>query len=330
MPLLQDFQIQTGSFDIAIIAATISILIGGIVFGIGIGFGIKRLRLVGAEEIAQGIISAAMLGGIISFAAIADASVSSLVPAQALPVCPPIHAPTSSPFSFYSCFLYSYANSFSSLAAQLYRCADIAGVAGSIQLKTGEILFEPFFALRSYSQQLAELAAEFSTTAAIAAFELEIALAVRDSALALFLPAGLLLRTFFATRRLGAAVMALSVSAYMVYPLIFLHSFQISKALEATWQATEVAENFNKSFASLPLLELDKPAAVKSKISQMAEGDFPGKVQIIFPTSNYALWMAKIDLIFYPLVSVIICAIASLELYRLFSAQVFLSFIDTI
>ncbi|MEM4554330.1 MAG: hypothetical protein QXT25_00575 [Candidatus Anstonellaceae archaeon] len=330
MSLLQDFQAQSGIFDIAIIAATISILIGGIVFGLGIGFGIKRLRLMGAEEIAQGIISAAMLGGIISFAAIADASVSSLVPTEGLPSCPPIQAPTSSPFAFYSCFLYAQSSSFSLLASYLYRCADISGIAGSIQVKTSEILLEPFFALKSYSQQLAGLAAETSALAALSAFELEIALTVRNFALALFLPAGLLLRTFFATRRLGAAIMAISVAAYLIYPIIFLHSFQVSKTLEATQQAINEAESFSKSFASLPLLELDQPAAVKSKISQMAQGDFPGKVQALFPTSAYAIWMAKIDLIFYPLLSLVVCAVASLELYRLFSAQVFFSFIDSI
>ncbi|MCX6769061.1 MAG: hypothetical protein NT051_00055, partial [Candidatus Micrarchaeota archaeon] len=67
------------SFDIAIMAATISILIGGILFGIGMGFGARRIRLLGSEELGQGIISAAMLGALISVSAVLDTATSSLV-----------------------------------------------------------------------------------------------------------------------------------------------------------------------------------------------------------------------------------------------------------
>lgn len=88
MALLQDFSSQTGSFDTAILAATISILLGGILFGVGLGFGLRRMRLFGAEEIGQGIISAAMAGAIFSFALLADATVSSMVPQGAVPSCP--------------------------------------------------------------------------------------------------------------------------------------------------------------------------------------------------------------------------------------------------
>ncbi len=83
MPLLQDFQLQTASFDIAIVAATISILLGGILFGAGLGFGLRRMRLLGLEEIGQGIISAAMVGALVAFVALLDATTSSMVPSSA-------------------------------------------------------------------------------------------------------------------------------------------------------------------------------------------------------------------------------------------------------
>ncbi|MCX8197470.1 MAG: hypothetical protein N3G80_04115 [Candidatus Micrarchaeota archaeon] len=330
MSLLQDFQNSVGSFDIAIIAATISILLGGILFGVGLGFGVRRLRLLGAEEIAQGIISAAMLGAIISFAALLSSATSSIVPAHNIPQCAQVEKPTSSPFSYYACFLSAYSSSFNRLAIHISRSSEIAGMVGTLNIKIAETSFAPFFALSSYSQQLSSLAFEMHSLSALAILELEVAFAIKDSALAFFLPAGLILRSFFATRKLGAAVMAIAVSAYLVYPLLFLHAFQSSKVLDASKEALEYTERFNQTFASIPLLDFDSPGQVKAKIGQMAQQDFSDALQPIFSTTLRAISLAKTDLIIYPLVSILVSAVAAIEFYRIFSATVFLSFIDSI
>jgi hypothetical protein len=330
MPLLQEFSSQAGSFDIAIVAATISILIGGILFGVGLGFGLRRVRLAGAEEIGQGIISAAMVGALFSFTLLLDSAVPSLVPQGALPDCPGIEAPSSSPFSYYACNLQALSDSLRSLGSSLFRSADIAGLAGSLQVSASEISMQPFFALQAASQQLSSSAQEAQSLSALSYFELELALAVRASALAVFLPAGLVLRTFFATRRLGAAAMAIAIAAYMIYPLLFLHTFPISKANSALGQALGAAAGFNSAFATIPLLDLEQPGAVRAKISEMASGDFPGKVQLLFPLSLRATSLAKADLLLYPLLSLLISAVAALELYRLLSAPLLLSYFESI
>ena len=330
MALLQEFGFHSAAFDIAIVAATISILLGGILFGAGFGLGIRRMRLFGQEEIGQGIISAAMVGALFAFASLLDATSQTLVPASSLPVCAGIQDPAGSPFSFYECHLLALSASFSSLGSALSRASEIAGFAGSLKLSLGVVSAQPFFALESASQSLFSASQQAYQAAALAFFELSLADSIRTSALAVFLPAGLLLRTFFATRKLGAAAMALAISAYAVYPLLFLYTFTISKAGAAASEALAAANSFNSDFASLPLLELDETSAVRDKIGEMASGDFGGKVQTLFPLSFGALSLSQPDLIAYPLLSLTVSAVAALELYRLLSAPIFLPYFESV
>lgn len=330
MALLGEFASQTASYDLAIIAATISILLGGILYGVGLGFSIRRVRLLGSEEIGQGIISAAMVGGLVAFTILLDSTVASLVPQSSLPTCPSIQNPSSSPYSYYECNLQSLSLSFAELSSQLSRSSDIAGFASSLRISTGIVSAQPFFALESASQQLSSASQSAAGISAFAFFSLELADAIRSSALLVFLPAGLLLRTFFATRKLGAAAMALAIAAYVIYPLLFLYTFTISKTTTAASEAALASSEFNSEFASIPLMDLDETGAVRSQINEMSQGDFGGKIQPIFPLSYRATSLANADLVIYPLLSLAVCAVAALELYGLLSAPIFLPYFERI
>ncbi len=330
MALLQEFAAKSASFDIAIIAATISILLGGMLFGVGMGFGLRRIRLLGAEEIGQGMISAAMVGALFAFASLLDSTTASLVPQNSIPSCPGVQSPASSPFSYYECHLYALSSSYQQLSSSLSRSADIAGFASSLKISAGVISAQPFFASESASKSLSEESHSSLQLSSLSFFELELADFVRSSALAVFLPAGLLLRTFFATRKIGAAAMALAISAYLIYPLLFLYTFTISKTSAAAGEAIAAAGAFNSDFASLPLLELDATGAVRDKMNEMSQGDFAGKVQAVFPLSARANSFAYSDLAILPLMALAISAVAALEFYAMLSAPIFLPYFDSI
>jgi len=330
MDMLQGFTAGSANYDAAIAAATISILLGGILYGAGLGFSVRRVRLLGAEEIGQGIISAAMVGALVAFTALLDATTSSLIPPASLPPCPAVESPSSSPLMFYSCHLSSLSSSFSNLSSQLSRAADIAGFASSLKISAGVVSAQPFFALESASQQLSEASQSSAQLSALAAYEMELALAVQSSALLIFLPAGLLLRTFFATRKLGAAAMALAIAAYAIYPLLFLYTFTASKTAAAISEATSAASEFNSQFASIPLLDLDETGAVRREMNEMSQNDFSSKIQPIFSLSYRATSLANADLFVYPLISMAVSAVAAFELYGLLSAPIFLPYFEKV
>jgi hypothetical protein len=329
MAMAPDMSFGSANFDLAIIAATISILIGGIMFGVGLGFGMRRIRLVGAEEIGQGIISAAMLGAMISFTLLLDSVFSSLsLPAP--PSCPQIPAPLSSPHAYYACNLASLELGLRSLASFLSRASDITGFASSLQLSLGVVMAQPFFALQSVSQQLSSLAYLAYGASALSFLELELSSLIRISALSIFLPAGLLLRTFFATRKLGAAAMAIAISAYAVYPLLFTYTFSASSAQAGIESASLLASEYCAKFSSLPLLELDETAAVKEKIDFLSDGDFGAQTQPLLPASMRALSLSASDLLIFPALALAVSLVAALELYRLLSAPIFLPYFSSI
>lgn len=318
-----------GAFEPAMIAATISILLGGILFGVGLGFQARRIRLLGMEELGQGIISAAMVGALAAFCLLLNSAAASLLPAET-PECPAVPSPASSPYSYYECGLSSLEGGFSGLSFALARSAEITGFASSLKVSAGVITAQPFFALEDASRQLSSSSALSQSASSLAFFERSIADFVRTSALLVFLPAGLLLRCFFATRRLGAAAMALSISAYIIYPLIFLYSIPQSGTAEAATQAAGASASFNEKFAAIPLLDLDETASVKEKIGEMSQNDFSGQLQPLFSLSSRALSLSATDLILLPLLSLIVSGVAALELYRLLSAQIFLPYFESI
>jgi len=324
-----DMSASSANFGLAITAATISILIGGILFGIGLGFSIRRLRLLGAEEIGQGIISAAMLGCLMSFALLLQTTFSS-IPLAAPPSCPQVASPLSSPHAYLACNLAALELSQRSLASLLFRASDITGFASSLQLSLGVVSAQPFFALQSFSQQLAGASSLLYIASAISFLELELSNFIQASALAVFLPAGLLLRTFFATRRLGAAAMAIAIAAYAIYPLLFTYTFSVSNSQGELAAASQLASSFDSKFASLPLLELDETSAVKAKMDEMASGDFGGQAQPLLPAAMRALVLSLSDLIIYPLLALAVSIVAAFELYRLLSAPIFLPYFSSV
>ena len=333
MTLLEELNAHSGSYDIAIIAATISILIGGILFGVGLGFSIRRLRMLGAEEVGQGILSAAMVGALFAFTVLINTTVPSLVPPVPSGICPITQQsenPSAMPYSYYMCNLEALQNSFGSLSQSLARSSDIAGFASSIKLDVGVVAAQPFFALQSASQDLHSASQQAAWMSALAFFEFSLADIVRSSALVLFLPAGLILRTFFATRKLGAAAMALSISAFVIYPLLFLHTFTVSTAMPAANNATAASSKFNSDYASIPTMPLDDTSSVKNAIDSMSQHKFADQVQSLFPQSFQAISLVASDLVVFPLASLIISLVCALELYRLLSAPIFLPYFEAI
>jgi len=324
-----DLSASSANFNIAITAATISILVGGILFGVGLGFGIRRVRLLGAEEIGQGIISAAMLGCLISFALLLQSTFSSLSLATP-PPCPQIASPQSSPHAYLACNLAALELLQRELASLLFRASDITGFASSLQLSLGVVSAQPFFALQSLSQQLSGASNLLYISSAISFLELELSSFIQVSALAVFLPAGLLLRTFFATRKLGAAAMAIAIAAYAIYPLLFTYTFSVSNAQKELAAASQIASSFDSKFASLPLLELDETSAVKEKISELSSGDFGSEAQPLIPSAMRALALSLADLVLYPILALIVSAVATFELYRLLSAPIFLPYFSSV
>ncbi len=330
MDQLSGFLPNGASFDLAIIAATISILIGGISFGMGIGLQHARIRLFGQEELAQGIVSAAMVGGIFAFYSILNAAALAAVPPSSLPSCPRSHDVANSPFGFYECHLEALSVSYAASSSALSQSALITGFASSLKITDGNVSAQPFFALEGASRSISAQSEKAGEISALSYSSLELAELVRVSALAIFLPVGLLLRAFFATRRLGAAVMAIAVSAFMVYPLLFMHTYPISTALPSSVAAARVSNDFNAAFSGATLPEFGDSSAVKAQVRSLSNDGFPGRVSMLLQSAANSNALPVSDLLVFPAVSIIVSLVTALELYGIFSARIFVPYLDSV
>ena len=124
--------------------------------------------------------------------------------------------------------------------------------------------------------------------------------------------------------------MALAISSYVVFPLLFLYTFTVSGTAASAAEAISAADSFNEKFSFIPSLELGDTSAVRDTIQQMSGGDFSSEVQPLFPLSARALSLANSDLLIFPLLSLLISAVCALELYRLLSAPIFLPYFEAI
>ena len=124
--------------------------------------------------------------------------------------------------------------------------------------------------------------------------------------------------------------MAIAISAYAVYPLLFTYTFSVSNTQKEIASASQAASEFDSKFTSLPMLELDETSAVKEKMDELSSGDFGAQAQPLLPSAMRALSLSIADLLIYPLLALVVSTIAALELYRLLSAPIFLPYFSSV
>ncbi|MBU0532935.1 hypothetical protein KKB44_05580 [Candidatus Micrarchaeota archaeon] len=242
--------------EIAVIVVTASIILAGIFIGLGRAFGYKRIEYFGIEELIQSVINAAIIG---SFAAVVEliAAVSASVVTETCAegnvvnqlVCT-LETVNTNLFSF-----------FQELAAMIMSI----GYYQTLELDFGAFAISPFVNLSALSNSFS--AQLLSTNIVLLLVELNIHITnfIGQNALALLFPVGLVLRTLFATRKVGGFLIALAVGLYLFYPTFVLIFPDPSTNL---YNATITMESFNNNsfYATLPVVDLNDNYAIAGKL----------------------------------------------------------------
>ena len=99
--------------------------------------------------------------------------------------------------------------------------------------------------------------------------QLQILLFISQNAVQVLFPLGLLFRSFFATRKLGGFLVALSLSLFLLYPVFILMfsspEIEISAAVEKISVITKSPE-----YAPSPIIDLNNNNAVAEKLDFLA------------------------------------------------------------
>lgn len=323
-------------YDIAFTTIAIMICAAGIVLGIGIALGSKKLKQLGSEEIYQSIINIAIIS-ILFFAfsqyGIITNAINGIVGgAQVTAVC------QSSMSSNYAiCFGYNYlvgvnpitigGNSYPSLfeyvVALLLPVSTAYATFSAFSIVNLGTLFAPLLSILSYMIK----ALSFS----LISIEVQAALLKFSAAIAipLLLPIGMVLRTFYFTRKLGGAIMAIAIGLFAVFPLTYLldaelvnnYSNVFSQSSITTFNLT--ASQITGSITNQPIFEKSNTSNSISlgAILSTVAGFGTSMINMVKQLMNL-LALLIVAVFFLPVFSVILTVISIREFARILGSEI--------
>ncbi|MBI5227346.1 hypothetical protein HY988_02045 [Candidatus Micrarchaeota archaeon] len=246
--------------SVAIVVVTASIILAGIILGVGRAFGYKKIEHFGIEEIIQSIINAAIIGSFAAIIALVGGVSSALVTSAC------------APGTSVEQLLCALGNANSSLFLsfmQLTKTLNLLGYYQTISLNFGSFSIAPFTNLSSVSGALSLQLLAFNLLNILFGLNFQIATFIKQSALSILFPVGLVLRTFFATRRVGGFLIALALGLYLFYPTFILIFPDPQPELNSS---SILMQNFTNSsfYAAIPIVDLNSNYAIAGKLDIMS------------------------------------------------------------
>jgi hypothetical protein len=246
--------------SVAVIIVTASIILAGIIIGVGRAFSYKRIENFGIEELLQSVINAAIIGALASIISIISGVSASIVSAQ----CGSGDAPAQ-----LACSLSKLEGSLFLMFQETVKALNILGYYQSLVLDFDVFSIQPFENLSSISGVLSNQVFTMQLLVMLIELNVQILNFVGENALLLLLPIGLVLRTFFVTRKAGGFMIALSIALYVLYPSFILI---FPDPLAEVNNATVVLSNFtnNSMYATVPVVDLNDNYALGAKLDLMS------------------------------------------------------------
>ncbi len=246
--------------EVAVIVVTASIVLAGIMIGLGRAAGYKRIEVFGIEELIQSIINAAIIG---SFAAIIQ-----LVGAVSSSVVSP-SCSQGTVIAQLGCGLDRMGESLFVMFQQLLGVLNILGYYQSLSLNFGAFSIAPFVNLSSVSGTLSLQLLSLNWIIILLQLNSQIASFIGQNALGLLFPVGLVLRTFFATRKVGGFLIALALGLFVFYPTFILVFPDPQADID---NATAIMANFtnNSYYATTPIVDLNSNYAIAGKLDVLS------------------------------------------------------------
>jgi uncharacterized membrane protein len=251
---------EFAGMGIAVIIVTASIVLSGILFGVGRAFSYKNLEYFGIEELLQSVINAALIG---SFAVVTGlvASVSASI------VTPGCSA--GSIITQLTCMLGIVNTNLFALFQTLIQMLNILGYYQGLSLNFGAFSVVPFGNLASVSGVLSAQLLSLNLIMILVGLNAQITIFIEQNALSLLFPVGLVLRSLFVTRKVGGFLIALAVGLYIFYPA-FVLIFPSPQTDLANTTALVATFNNNSFYAPVPVVDLNSNYALAGKLDVMS------------------------------------------------------------
>ena len=246
--------------EVAVIVVTASIVLSGILVGLGRAMGYKYIEQFGMDELMQSIVNSVIIG---SFAAIIELvkTISSTVVSKT--------CSTGTVIAQLACTLDALNVSLFTMFQNLVQVLDLLGYYQTISLDFGAFSISPLINLGAVSSALSLQLLSLNVIMILVELNRNIAGFIGQNALGLIFPIGLVLRTFFATRKVGGFLLALAVGLFIFYPTFVLI---FPEPMGEVQNTSILMENFtnNSFYATMPVVDLNGNNAIALKLDMLS------------------------------------------------------------
>ena len=341
-------------FEIAVAIIAIMISVGGIIYGFGYAMDNRRIKEFGLKELTQSFINGVIL--FILFAAFSQVGIVTQIinqfvgalPNNVLEFCGPIaynyglclsyyYLVGIQPFSVGNTILIPLSIQIINILSYLISAYLIVGTLSTIGLSVIFISIK-FTAFSIFLGPL-KLAIETLSTTLIALFLQAAIINAIGIIIPLLLYIGLTLRTFYFSRRLGGAILALAIGLFVVFPLTYLMNIEIMNSIPALPSGalqssmlnfTSSAMTFSFAIASkaLPLsiisnsISNNEMGLIMLKSAVSGTENLAGSFEYIIKLLMNIIANFILEVIILPLLSIILTIISIRELARILGSEI--------
>ncbi len=303
------------------IAGTIvalSIVLSGLLIGMGRAIGSHKVEYFGREELIQAMINAALVGAYATITLTATEISKEMVSGT---VCGAGDA-----IENLQCLFEGVSANVYSLLVETLHLHQTVAYYQSLVLNFSTFTIQPLAYLSSVSLILEAQVLILQQLLLVSEVHIQLLSFFGPQLLTFFFPLGLVFRAFFSTRKLGGFLIALSIGLYLLYPSLVMVFPQ--PVLNETLTSLESMNN-NTNYTITPILDLNDNYAIAGKLDNMtntsAGMDFTGEVTTSIQELTTATSALTIFVLIAPLFSIIITLIFIKEVTDIFGGEFFYS-----
>ncbi|MEM3781503.1 MAG: hypothetical protein QXT43_00880 [Candidatus Micrarchaeaceae archaeon] len=309
-------------YEASVLVISIMIAASGIALGVGFATENKRLKEFGKNELIQSAVNGALVGSLLALfvpGGAISAMINGIAGKSVQVACPSMLSQNDA-----MCLAYNYL-----VGATPYV---FMGHASMSILEISVTMLLPLYALYAllgvFSEFMAPLLGQIkyltqilSTTIISATVQAAFLLFAAASALTVLMPLGLILRSFYPSRRLGGFLIAASIGLYAVFPLTYVLNAYVasgfsSSAANGSNQVSIASNTLQQGLANVTAggagLLSGAYAAIKSSINAVAS-----LLNMLFSEVAYLIVYAFV----LPAFSVVITAMSIKELAELLGSD---------
>ncbi|NYZ60305.1 hypothetical protein H0O01_01250 [Candidatus Micrarchaeota archaeon] len=300
--------------DLALAGTVVSfsIILSGILIGLGKTLNSKRLEHFGTEELIQSVINAALVGAYTAILAAATEISKSIVTGS---VCN-----TGDAIENLQCIYSNLSVDIFALLTKVISLNQIVSYYQTLTLEFATFSIQPMSGLSSITSILTGQILTLQALLTFAQLQVQLLGFFAPQLLTFFLPVGLIFRSFFSTRKLGGFLIAISIGAYLFYPA-FILIFPVPVLNDTVTNLTNLT---NKSlYTTMPILDMNDNYAIAGKLDNMTAGDFTGDLTLATQQISKSISALSMFVLIAPLFSLIITIIFIKEVTDIFGGEFF-------